>query len=710
MTMNQTKIVIIGGGFAAAKCARTLRTKLSPNDCHILLFSKENHMVFHPLLADVAGASLHPDSAAATLRQMLPGVECRTESIHLVDTSAAQIEYQNDQGQSERTNYDHLVLACGADSNLSVIPGMSDHAFPFKTMGDAVRLRMHIIQQLEKAEASGSPERRKFYLSFVIIGGGFSGVELAGEINDLVRESARFYRNFAEDDIKIILVHSGNQVLPEVSPSLRDFALKKMKKVGVEVLLNTKAAAATTEGVGLPDGSLIRAATVVCTIGTTPERIVQRLDVRKERGRIVTDADMRVTGLQNVWAVGDCAYIPNAFNNEPCPPTAQFAERQGRQAAANIVRVLRGEPTRPFYFKQLGQLCSIGGRRAVAEMFGLRISGFFAWFLWRGVYLLKLPSWSRRIKVGLDWGSDLIFPRDLGTLRMGEAQQLAGAYYRPGDFIYRQGEPANFFYAIEEGEVEVLRSTEGNQDSAAFAFLGPGDFCGEAALLQDPLYEVSIRARSVVRVKAMSRNIFSGLAGTMAPSRGILVELVKRRSQALWQHFPASKEALSKEPLSSFLEPLPSRTLKPESTLDQALAMLNANDLGFLFILDDQQRLFGVLSAIDIANALVLIVATPVDSRRDASKVQVRELLSADPVTISSDDSSLLAATTMLEHGLSCLPVVAGKNDYHLQGFVQAEKITYWQLQKLGKETLTGAPAAVVRDDEKIQRRTAGSA
>jgi len=627
-----------------------------------------------------------------------------------VDTSAGQIEYQSDQGQAERTNYDHLVLACGADSNLGVIPGMSDHAFPFKTMSDAVRLRLHMIQQLEKAEASGSSERRKFYLSFVIIGGGFSGVELAGEINDLIRESSRFYRNFHEDEIKVTLVHSGNQILPEVSPSLREFALTKMRKVGVEVLLNTRAAAATPEGVGLPDGSLIGAATVVCTIGTTPERIVERLDVRKERGRIVTDADMRVNGLQNVWAVGDCAYIPNAFNNEPCPPTAQFAERQGRQAAANIVRVLRGEPTRPFYFKQLGQLCSIGGRRAVAEMFGLRISGFLAWFLWRGVYLLKLPSWSRRIKVGLDWGWDLVFPRDLGTFRTGQPLQLSGAYYRPGDFIYRQGDPATFFYAIEEGEVEVLRSIEGNQASAAFAFLGPGDFLGEAALLQDPSYQVSARARSVVRVKAMSRNVFSGLAGTMAPSRGILAELVRRRSQALWQHFPALKEALSKEPLSSFLEPLPSRTLKPDNTLDQALAMLNASDLGFLFILDEQQRLFSVLSATDIANALLLIVSTPVDCRRDASKVPVRELLSADPVTISSDDSSLLAATTMLEHGLSCLPVVVGKNDHHVQGYVQAEKITNWQLQKLGKETLTGAQAAALRDDEKMQRQTAGSA
>jgi NADH dehydrogenase len=708
MAMNQTKIVIIGGGFAAAKCARTLRTKLSPNDCHILLFSKENHMVFHPLLADVAGASIHADSAAATLRQMLPGVECRTESIHRADTSAGQIEYQNDQGQIERANYDHLVIACGADSNLGVIPGMSDHAFPFKTMRDAVGLRAHIIRQMEKAEACESPERRKFYLSFVIIGGGFSGVELAGEVNDLIRGSTRFYRNFTENEVRITLVHSGNQILPEVSPTLRDFALKKMQKVGVEVLLNTKAAAATSEGVGLPDGSLIRAATVVCTIGTTPERIVERLDVRKERGRIVTDADMRVIGLQNVWAVGDCAYIPNAFNNEPSPPTAQFAEREGRQAAANIVRVLRGEPTRPFYFKPLGQLCSIGGRRAVAEMFWLRISGFLAWFLWRGIYLLKLPSWSRRIKVGLDWGWDLIFPRDLGTFRTGQTQQLAGAYYRPGDFIYRQGDPANFFYAIEEGEVEVLRSTESNQTNTPFAFLGPGDFFGDAALLQDPSYQVTTRARTVVRAKAMSRNVFSGLAGTMAPSRGILAELVKRRAQALWLHFPASKEALTKEPLCSFLEPLPSRTLKPESTLDQALAMLTANARGFLFILDEQQRLFGVLSTSDIANALVLIAAAPVDSRRDASKVQVRELAAADPVTISSDESSLLAASTMLEHGLNWLPVIVGKNDHHLQGFVQAEKITYWLLQELGKQTRVETQTIGLRNEEKVQSRTAG--
>jgi NADH dehydrogenase len=710
MMTKHSNIVIIGGGFAATKCAKTLRKKLLPDDCRIILFSRENHMVFHPLLADVVGASLHADSAAATLRQMLHGIECRTDVINGIDIKAGEIEYQQEEGQTDRVCYDHLVIACGADSNLAMIPGMSDHAFPFKTMRDAILLRAHIIRQLEKAEASDSSERRSFHLSFVIIGGGFSGVELAGEVNDLIRESTRFYHNFTEDEIRVTLVHSGDQILPEVSPTLRDFALRKMKQVGIEVLLNTRATAATPEGVGFPDGSLIRAATVVCTIGTTPAQIVERFDVRKERGRIVTDADMRVTGLQNVWAIGDCAYIKNAFDDKPSPTTGQFAERQGRQAAANVVRVLRGEPTHPFYFKPLGQLCSIGGRRAVAEMFGFRVSGLSAWLLWRSVYLLKLPTWSRRIKTGLDWFSDLIFPRDLGTLRVGQPQPLAGAYYRPGDFIYRQGDPANLFYAIEQGEVEVLRSIDGSHDDRAFAFLGPGDFFGEAVLTQDPFYQVSVRARTVVRVMAMNREAFAKMAGTIAPSRGILAELVRRRSQALWLHFPALKEALSKEPLSTFLDPVPSGTLKPDSTLEQALATLTKSGLGSLFVLDNEQCLLGVLNISDIANALLLIASTPLGSRRDARKVQVRELLSADPIMVSADDPSLLAASTMLEHGLGCIPVVVSKNDRHLAGSVRAERIGYWLLQGLGEQTLIGTQAATLGKEEQMPRQTLRSA
>ena len=280
--MNRTKIVIIGGGFAAAKWGRTLMKRLARDERRIVVYSRENHMVFHPLLADVAGASIHPDSPAATIRQMLPGVECSTETVERIDIPDGQIEFQNEQGQLKRTNYDHLVIACGAESNLGIIPGMSHHAFPFKTMKDAVALRSHIIDQLEKGGGVFSYwSVQKFNLSFVMIGGGFSGVELAGEVNDLIRDSTRFYRNFTEDDISVILVHSKDQLLPEVSPTLRDFTLKKMQRAGIKILLKTSAAAATPEGVGLPDGSLLRAATVVCTIGTTPSPLVQHVDVER---------------------------------------------------------------------------------------------------------------------------------------------------------------------------------------------------------------------------------------------------------------------------------------------------------------------------------------------------------------------------------------------------------------------------------------------
>jgi NADH dehydrogenase len=644
-------------------------------------------MVFHPLLADVAGASIHPDSAAATIRQMLPGVECSTETVERIDIPDGQIEFQNEQGQLERTNYDHLVIACGAESNLGIIPGMSDHAFPFKTMKDAVALRSHIIDQLEKAEACSDPERRKFHLSFIIIGGGFSGVELAGEVNDLIRDSTRFYRNFTEDDISVILVHSKDQVLPEVSPTLRDFTLKKMQRAGIKILLKTSAAAATPEGVGLPDGSLLRAATVVCTIGTTPSPLVQHVDVKKEGGRLVTDPDMRVSGLPNIWAVGDCAYITNAFDNNPAPPTAQFAEREGRQAAENIVRVLHGQPTRPFRFRPLGQLCSIGERRAVAEMFGFRASGILAWFMWRGVYLLKLPNWSRRIRVGTDWAWDLLFPRDLGAFAANQSQHVSRAYYRPGDFIYRKGEPANFFYAIEQGEVEILRGADGAQAEKPFAILGPGDFIGEAALSQSESYLASIRARTVVRLVAMSRDAFSQHAGIMSPLRNIVAEAMKQRAENLWMHFPAAKDALNKEPLSTFLEPIPEATLKPESTLEQAVALLAGSGLSFVFVLDDQQCLWGVSNGTDLSLAAQMIAYKQTMAPEDVKNVQLREFVSAEPVTVAADDSGLLAASTMLEHGLSWIPVVVSKSNHHLKGYVRMERVSYWLLQQAAHQT-----------------------
>ena len=447
------RIVIIGGGFAGVSCARTLRKRLPGESCEIVLFSRENSMVFYPLLAEVAGAAINP----LPLRQMLPEVRCRTEEVRQIDLTTSEVEYEGYDGRPARMAFDHAVLACGAAINLTLVPGMADHAFPLKSVGDTIALRFHVREQLEKAEVCDDPERRRWYLSFVVVGGGFSGVEVAGEINDLVRASLRFYRTFTVREVSVTLVHARDQVLPEVSPSLREFARAKMEQAGIHMVLNARAALVTPEGVELQDGRMIRGATVVCTIGTTMPQLVQRLNVSKETGRLLTDPDMRLRGTPNVWAIGDCAHIVNTYDHQVAPTTGQFAERQGRQVAENIVRALKGQSTEPFSYRPLGQLCGIGERNAVAEVLGVRLSGFPAWWLWRTVYLLKSPSWSRRIRVAFDWTWELLFPRDLAYPRIDRTERIARAHYRPGDYIFREGEPAMNFYMIEQGKDEAIR-------------------------------------------------------------------------------------------------------------------------------------------------------------------------------------------------------------------------------------------------------------
>jgi NADH:ubiquinone reductase (H+-translocating) len=683
--VKPVRVVVVGGGFAAVQFAKTLRSKLSIPECEILLFNRENHMVFHPLLADVAGASINVDAAAAPLRQMLPGVGCRTERVQRIDLAASEIEFDDGSGAFTRLHYDHVVIACGAESNLGIIPGMSDHAFAFKVMRDAIDLRQHIVHQMEFAEAAADPALRKWHLNFIIVGAGFSGVEVAGEINELVRSSTRFYRSFRKEDVVVTLVHSQDQILPEVAPKLREFARKKMEKAGITILLKTRAVAATHEGVELNDGRMLRGGTIVCTIGTSISPIVQALDVPKERGRIRTAPDMRIEGQTNAWALGDCAYIINAFDNKPSATTAQFAERQGRQAALNLVRVLKGEPTQPFRFKALGQLCSIGGYEAVAEMLGVHISGFLAWFMWRGVYLFKLPTWSRRIKVALDWAWDVVFPRDLSFLNTDATQQVTHGYYRPGDFIHRQGEPARVFSIIEEGQVEVLQKDPLTSEIKVLAVLGKGDFFGEGALLGNRPHETSIRARSAVRLRQIGSSLFSQIAGSFSPLRDMLAQTVTHRSGDFWRRLSLAKSILESQPLAPFIDPLPDQLLTTETTFGDAVKALNASPTGFLLVLDEKQRLWGTLDRDDLYQIVARIALIPEDKRGDVTRRKLSDLLSASTLYVALDDSVFVASASMLDRDLSWLPVVKGKDDPRPVGILRGARISSFMIDKIAQ-------------------------
>ena len=677
------KVIVVGGGFAAVQFAKTLRKKLRASECEILLFSRENHMVFHPLLADVAGASINPDAAATPLRQMLPGVACRTERVQRIDLASSEIEFDEGTGTLCRLPYDHLVIACGAESNLGIIPGMTEHAFGFKVMRDATDLRQHIVRQMEQAEVSRDPELRRWHLSFIVVGAGFSGVELAGEINELVRSSTRFYRNFQKQDVVVTLVHSQDHILPEVARTLGEFARKRMEKSGITIRLATRAVAATHQGIELSNGQMLEGGTVVCTIGTTISPLVQQLDVPKERGRIRTTPEMRIEGQRNAWAIGDCAFIINASDNQPSATTGQFAERQGRQAALNLVRTVKGEATQPFRFKALGQLCSIGGYQAVAEMFGMRISGFLAWFLWRGVYLVKLPTWSRRIKVGLDWAWDLLFPRDLSFLNTDSGQSLTRAYYRPGDFIQRQGDLARVLSVIEEGEVEILQSTEDNPEAKVIAVLAKGDFFGEA-VLSAGRHETSTRARTVVRVRQIGSTLFSQVSSAFSPFRDVLSKAIMRRSGGFWSRMPLAKSLLAEESLASVLDPLPPGSLGKEATFGNAITALSESATGQLLVLDEKQCLWATLDRDDLYHVIARIALLPLDTRAELGQRRLVDLLVGNPLCVSLQDSPLVASATMLEHAVSWLPVVQSKEDRRPVGCVRAAKIGSRLVQKIG--------------------------
>ena len=411
--MNTTHIVIIGGGFAGSTLARALEKQLPP-DCNITLISKDNHITYNPLLAEVVGASILPGHVVAPLRQMVKRTCVCMAPVTDIDLEQHEIHYLGE--GSGVINYDHLVLACGVDANLQLIPGMASYALPMKTLGDALFIRNRILSRLEQASLQTNPRLRRWLTTFIILGGGFSGVEVAGEITDFLKASLRYYPAIDPDDCQVCLLHGTDRILPELSPTLSAFALRKMTRRGLDIRLNTRATRIDARTVELQDGERITGGTIICTIGTTPNPLIESLPLPKTRGRIETNPDMSVPGHHGVWALGDCAQIMNTWNDAPAPPTAQFATREAEQLAQNINACLHGKDTRPFHFKPLGQLSTIGHNKAVAEVFGLRISGFIAWLMWRGIYLMKVPTLARKVRVFFEWNWGMLFPADIAYL------------------------------------------------------------------------------------------------------------------------------------------------------------------------------------------------------------------------------------------------------------------------------------------------------
>ncbi len=425
MTNTRKHVLILGGGFGGLYTALGLERALARHhDIDVTLVNKQNFSLFTPMLHEVAASDLDMTHIVNPVRKLLSRVRFFHGEVEHIDLSQKRVTVvHGPERHLHVLGYDHLVLALGSTTNFFGLPQLEHRALTMKSLSDAARLRNQLIDMLEEADFECSTNSRPSLLTVVVVGGGFAGTETVAAVNDFLHESVRLYPHLTTNMLRVILVHPGEVILPELGSKLGAYAQKKLTERKVEIRVNARVVRVDEEAVELSDGFRIPATTVIWTAGTSPNPLIAALPCKLERGRIVTDEYLEIRGWPGVWALGDCASITDAITGRPYPPTAQHALRQGKTVAGNVIAAIRGEKRSPFSFSTLGLLAAIGRRAGVANILGINFSGFAAWFLWRSIYLMKLPRFERKVRVALDWTLDLLFGKDL--VRLADSRPLA---------------------------------------------------------------------------------------------------------------------------------------------------------------------------------------------------------------------------------------------------------------------------------------------
>lgn len=411
------RIVILGGGFGGVYTARALEKLCKRrDDIEIVLVSRDNFLLMTPLLFEVCSGTLDVRNCCFPIRAFLSTTRFAEARVHRIDL-ARRVVHLTAEGETAELPYDQLVLALGALTNRTMIPG-SEHAFTFKTLADALLLRNHFIERLERADVEIDPERKRRLLTFVIIGGGLVGVELFGELTAFADGVVPLYKHVSRDQVRFVLLDGGERIMAEINPELAEYGAKVLsERAGADIRTKTRVRSIEPGKVHLPEET-IEAETIILAAGVIPNPVVAGLPIEKDkRGHIIVDATMRCPSHPEVWALGDCAFIPGP-DGKPYPNLAQHAMREAKLLGRNIVAALDGQPPRPFIYDNLGMMGSLGHSKAFGQLLKVRVRGVVAWFVRRTYYLLQMPGWGRRVRIVIDWTFALLFRPDIVNISL----------------------------------------------------------------------------------------------------------------------------------------------------------------------------------------------------------------------------------------------------------------------------------------------------
>jgi NADH dehydrogenase len=406
---------VAGGGFAGAYVAREL------GDRGATIVSKENFMLYTPLLPEAASGTLEPRHCVVPLREMCPHAELILGSVTALDLEARTAAVETDEGP-QTIEWSELVLALGAVPRTLPVPGLFEHALSFKSLADAIHLRNHVLHQLEAADAALDEEERSRRLTFVFVGAGYAGVEALAELSDLAEDAMRYYPRLRATPRRWVLVDASPRILPDIPPPLGEYATAELHKRGIELHVETTLESVSADEAMLGDGTRIPANTLVWTAGVAPNPALRKWSLPlDEKGRVEVDELLRVRGHEHVWALGDCALVPNTRSDRPDPPTCQHALRQARRLAKNLTG-----PPEPYGYRMLGQVATLGRHKGIADVLGLNLHGFLGWWVTRSYHLYQLPLLQRKVRVVVDWTVSLFFRRDIAELgQLGHPEKLS---------------------------------------------------------------------------------------------------------------------------------------------------------------------------------------------------------------------------------------------------------------------------------------------